>query len=122
VTKLTLTIAALLIVLGVSTYVIGVDGKHSATALIPAGEGLLLAIAGLIALKPGARMHAMHVAVLVGLVGLIAAIVAMIKRHPTGITLMSMMLMAFLSAVFVLFCVRSFVNARKARQTGLPPA
>ena len=44
-TKVTITIAVLLILLGVSTYAIGVEGKHSPTALIPAGEGLLLLIA-----------------------------------------------------------------------------
>ena len=77
-TKFTLIIGALLIALGVVTYAIGADGKHSPTALIPAGEGALLLIAGLIAVKPAARMHAMHIAVIVGLIGFIAAIVALI--------------------------------------------
>jgi len=116
VTKFTIVVGALLILLGVATYAIGVDGKRSVTALIPAFEGALLLIAGLIALKPAARMHGMHVAVLVGLIGFIAAVVAMIKRNPQGIALFSMSTMALLSGVFVVFCIRSFVNARKARR------
>ena len=123
-TKLTLIIAALLIALGVVTYAIGADGKHSPTALIPAGEGALLLIAGLIALKPAARIHAMHIAVIVGLIGFIAAVVALIKRNPQGIALFSMSTMALLSGIFFIFCIRSFINARRARSTsgvGAPP-
>jgi len=125
VTKLTLIIAALLILLGAGTFAVGVDGRRSVTALIPAFEGALLLIAGLIALKPAARMHGMHAAVIVGLIGFVAAVVAMVKRNPHGITLFSMSTMALLSGVFVVFCVRSFVNARRARiasgAVGTPP-
>ena len=117
-TKFTIVVAVLLILLGAGTYAVGVDGKRSVTALIPAFEGALLLIAGLIALKPSARMHGMHVAVLVGLIGFIASIVAMVKRNPHGVALFSMSTMALLSGVFVVFCIRSFVNARKARQAG----
>ena len=114
-TKLTLIISGLLIALGVVTYAIGVDGHHSITALIPAFDGALLLIAGLIALRPAARMHAMHVAVIAGLLGFIAAIGGLIARRPSGVALFSMAMMALLTGVFVLLCVRSFINARKAR-------
>jgi hypothetical protein len=117
-TKLTFGIAAALIILGVSTYAVGVDGKHSVTALIPAFTGALLLIAGLIALKPALKMHGMHVAVLVGLLGFIAAIGGLIARRPTGLTLFSMLTMAVLTGLFVLLCVRSFVNARRLRTAG----
>lgn len=45
---------------------------RSLTALIPAVAGLTILICGLVAAKPGARKHAMHVAMIFALLGIIA--------------------------------------------------
>ena len=108
-------IGALLIGLGVWSYIEPVPEHRSVTALIPAFEGILLALCGALATKPNLRMHAMHVAAMVGTFGLLAAVGALIARRPHGLALVSMSSMAALSLIFVVLCVRSFIAARKAR-------
>ncbi|HTL28757.1 MAG TPA: hypothetical protein VL282_06045 [Tepidisphaeraceae bacterium] len=116
--KVAVLIGALLIVLGVWSYMSAPVEHRSPTALIPAGEGLLLAICGAIAMKPNLRMHAMHVAAMVGTFGLLAALGALIARRPQGIALFSMSAMALLSLIFTVLCVRSFIVARRNRLAG----
>jgi hypothetical protein len=116
--RIAIVIGVLLIALGVWSYMAAPVEHRSPTALIPAVEGVLLAICGAVAINAGLRMHAMHAAAMVGTFGLLAAIGALIARRPQGIALLSMSSMAVLSLIFTVLCVRSFIAARRAREAG----
>lgn len=112
--QITLTFAGLLILLGVVMFI--VTGAY--TSLIPAVVGGLMLLFGLLALKSGLRMHAMHGAVLVGLLGFLAAggrLAMAVARGtmPPVTAFWSLLLMLILTGVFVAFCVRSFIQARR---------
>lgn len=108
----------LLILIGVIGYVFSiVDGNTSLTALIPAAFGLLLVILGFIAKsKENLRKHLMHAAVIVGLLGfLIPAwrIVSKISDIKVSLAILSQAAMALICLVFVILCVKSFIDARR---------
>lgn len=96
-------------------------GHFSKTGLIPAGFGLVLVVAGLLALNPKFRMHAMHLAALVGLIGTLGGLGMSIPKllgsaplaRPAAVY--SQLAMGLLSAVFVALAVRSFIAARRNR-------
>ena len=68
--RLTFVFATLLIVLGLVAY-FGLSGDtKSVTALIPAFAGVLFALVGVVALKPGLRKHAMHASMLLAVLGI----------------------------------------------------
>lgn len=102
-----------------------IAAKSSPTALIPVAFGLPILLCGFWALaKPSATKFAMHVAVTFGLLGAMAS---------TGRATASLLgwirgggefnqrsfafvaIMAVLCWMFVIFCVGSFIKARKAR-------
>ncbi|MEL6898585.1 MAG: hypothetical protein AAFP90_21010, partial [Planctomycetota bacterium] len=100
--------------------------KKSLTALIPAGVGLLMGLFGMMALKESMLKHAMHGAATVGLLGALMGI----GRGAMGVgkffsgdpslnqrSFAFVWIMAILCIVFVVLCVRSFVAARKQRQS-----
>ena len=93
--------------------------SRSGTALIPSYVGAALAICGLFALRPNARKHAMHAAAMIGLLGFLAAAgrYAMKPAAPTSVGPASLLIMAIICATFVMLCVRSFIEARKRRQS-----
>jgi hypothetical protein len=114
----TIVFGSLLILLGLVSYM--ASDVHAPTALIPAGVGLVLALLGAIALVARARKHAMHVAVIVGLLGFLASAGRLASsvaagRTPTRLSVASLALMALLTGVFVVLCIRSFVVARRQR-------
>jgi hypothetical protein len=122
--KVTIVFAILLIALGLIGFV-GTGSAHY-TALIPTWIGLILLIGGILANSPEARkrMLFMHINVTVALLGLIGAVVEIIrgamKTKSTGIAPQAAALeakyaLAMLLLVYVAFCVRSFIAARKAR-------
>jgi hypothetical protein len=130
----TIVFGIILIALGVGGYLATMT---SMTALIPAAIGLLLVLLGFLARNEKVRMHVMHGAVLVGLIGLAGGvwriIVALLKEAPasTGNTVIEEearrgipvalgmnIAMAAICAVFVAFCVMSFINARRRRKQG----
>ena len=112
-----------LIALGVIGYV--GTAAVSITALIPAIFGAVLTILGWLALNERYRKHALHLAAAVALVGLLGAVPGLIGlfdlisgaevQRPAAVV--SQSLMAILMAVFVGLCVRSFLEARRARIT-----
>jgi hypothetical protein len=119
--KLALGFGLALIGLGAWGYLGATAGHASLTALIPAAVGGLLLACGLVALREGLRMHAMHAAALVGLLGtLLAAGRGVMKIGPllsgqetlTRATVM-VWLMALLCAAFLALCIRSFIAARR---------
>ncbi len=122
--KVTLIFAALLIALGLGSY-LGTGSQHP-TALIPTWFGLALGLFGLLAMSPdpGRRKLYMHISVTIGLLGFLGAAGRAIPSYlharsagiaPDMIALGAQLTMAVLLLVYVLMCVRSFIEARRAR-------
>lgn len=121
--KLTITFGVVLIALGVFSYLI--TGHHAPTSLIPAGVGVLLAIFGALANSEDAkkRMLHMHIAVTIGLLGFLSTAKSIVdyiemtegRQFVRPAAVEEKAAMAVLMLIFVLLCVRSFINARRAR-------
>jgi fucose 4-O-acetylase-like acetyltransferase len=121
--KITVFIGVCLAVLGAGSFV-GTGSQHP-TALIPLWFGLVLAVCGVLAKTENAkrRMLWMHVAVTVALIGMlgagarvVAGCVGKMNGHPVdAIALACQSLMTLVCAVFVAYCVRSFMAARRER-------
>jgi hypothetical protein len=105
-----------LIVVGLGGYLLG--GASSFTALIPALFGLVLAGLGWWATR-GSEKTAMHIASVVGLVGTLAPLSRIVPGLTAGgelgIAFWSNVAMFLVSGVFFALCVKSFVDARRAR-------
>jgi hypothetical protein len=136
--KVAIVIGILLIAVGLAGYLLpnevvteGVEGevvetKRSLTALIPAVVGLPILLCGLLAAAvPAANKTAMHVAATIGLMGALAAtgrgVVSLLKfvkaeGDVNQRALAFLVLMGALCWMFVIFCVMSFIRARKARE------
>ena len=120
--KLTIVLANILILMGIGGYI--ASDMVSVTALIPAFFGVPLEILGWLALAESRRKHAMHGAVMVALIGFLGSAPGLLKvgtlfngeaERPMAVGLQSAM--AVLLAVYIALCVRSFIAARKARQS-----
>ncbi len=120
--KVTLVFAALLIVLGLAGYV-GTGSQHP-TALIPAWIGLALGLFGFLAISPSEsrRKLFMHVNVTIGLLAFLGGAVEAVRGYlhaksmgvePDQIALASKATMAGLMLIYVILCVRSFIDARR---------
>jgi hypothetical protein len=123
VAKVTLFFAVLLAALGLVSY-LGTGSAHP-TALIPTWFGLALGLFGFLAISPneGRRKLFMHVNVTIGLLGFLGAggraVYALIHanslgKSPDAIAVASQLLMAALLLLYVILCVRSFINARRS--------
>ncbi len=120
--KITIITGLFLVAIGLAGYFM--TGMVSWTALIPAMFGLPLTILGWIALKEHLRKHAMHAAVMVGLLGFLGAAYSFSRplrvllsgqeiERPIAAVMQG--IMALTCAVFVGLCIKSFVDARRAR-------
>lgn len=117
----TIVFGVLLIVLGLAGYF--ATGQESATALIPAGFGIVLAVLGALSLDERRRKHMMHAAAAVGVIGFLGTARALVGfvslllggdvTRPAAVVAQA--LMAILTAIFVGLCVRSFRQAPRAR-------
>jgi hypothetical protein len=123
-----MVIGILLTLLGVLTYVFWkqLGASHaSVTALIPAFVGVPLMVLGwLVLLKPALRMHLMHAAVVLGLLGFLAALGGFgraLAKGLYGASMAATAIMAVLCGVYVALCVRSFIAARRARESSPSP-
>lgn len=119
-------IGSLLTLLGVGSYVAALAGMTasgpSPTALIPAFVGIPLIICGaIVSAKPHLRKHVMHAAATIGLLGMFGAFgraVSTIAKDSSKISafpVLCQLAMGLLCLVFVVLCVKSFIDARKAR-------
>ncbi|MBA4065124.1 MAG: hypothetical protein C0501_15700 [Isosphaera sp.] len=102
-----------------SPEVFGGDTRHAMTAAIPAFVGIPILLTGLATLaNPALRKHAMHAAAILGLVGAVGGFVPALRGgFDFGkVSVQVGLLMAALSAVFLVLCVKSFVDARRSRQ------
>mgnify|MGYP001218694785 CR=1 FL=1 len=123
---LTIGYGIALIVLGLAGYfgtgIMDPSKKVSWTALIPAMFGAVALLLGLTAGIPRARMHAMHGAALLSLLAFLlplGRIISAVSKGTFDVTrpaTLALLTMAVLSAGFLGMCIRSFINARRARQ------
>jgi hypothetical protein len=121
--KLTIAFGILLILLGITGFV--ATGSAHPTSLIPSGIGLFFVLFGIMANteNPKKRMLWMHISVTVALLvflGMIPSAIDTIKLSrgayfPHPIAIEEKGALALLSLIYVLFCVRSFISARRAR-------
>ncbi|QNI35546.1 hypothetical protein [Edaphobacter albus] len=121
--KLTIVFAVLLILLGLIGFVS--TGSAHPTALIPSGVGVVFAIFGILSNTPDPkkRMLWMHISVTVALLAFLGTLPAGIQAmrlshgaeyaHPVAV--LEKAAMSLLCLIYVLFCVRSFINARVQR-------
>jgi hypothetical protein len=125
----TLITAVLMIVVGIYGYTSQDPnaGKVSVTAAMPAFLGAILGVCGLLAFSDKMRKHAMHAAAALALLGAIGSLYPVIKMAATGTAIewgspkvVTSLLSSLICAVFVGLCIKSFIDARKARQH--PPA
>lgn len=123
--KVTLVFAVLLAILGLVSY-FGTGSQHP-TALIPTWFGLALGIFGFLAISPNEkrRMLFMHINVTIGLLGFLGAAGRALQAYgharsqgiePDRIALEAQGAMAFLLLIYVLLCVKSFMDARRSRE------
>lgn len=119
---ITIVYGLLLTLLGLGGY-FG-SGGASITAMIPAFFGLPLLILGFLARNERFLKHAMHGAAMLALLGLLGSARGTLKlptllaggqlERPQAVIAQSVM--AILSLIFLVLCIRSFIQARRARQ------
>jgi len=123
--KITMVCGMLLLIEGIVCFLgwkqLGA-AKASVTALIPAFVGVPLMLLGWLALaKPNLRMHLMHASVTLGLLGFLAAAgrvtMVLLKGGYFGVGATASVIMAIVCGVYVALSVRSFIAARRARET-----
>jgi steroid 5-alpha reductase family enzyme len=123
--KVTLVFAILLMILGLVGYF--TTGSAHPTALIPTWWGLALGIGGFLAISPNERRRRlfMHINVALGALGFLGAVGAAINGYGTArsmgidfdrVAMAYKLGMAALLFIYVNLCVRSFVEARRARE------
>ena len=113
------SIGILLTILGILSFAF--SGASSWTALIPAFVGIPLFLLGLFARIEKARKHLMHAAVLLALLGFLGSTPGLFSlpallsgaelARPAAVAVQSVM--AVLCLLFVVFAVRSFIQARR---------
>jgi uncharacterized membrane protein len=120
--KVTLIFAALLIALGLVSF-LGTGSAHP-TSLIPTWIGLALGIFGLLAISPneGRRKLFMHVNVTIGLIGFLGGAAEAVRGYihatsaglePDLIALGTKLTLAGLMLIYIILCIRSFIAARR---------
>lgn len=119
--QLAMAVGVLLVITGLVGFFVSVTA--SLTALIPAVLGALFVLTAGIARRESARRHAMHAAAVLALLGflgslqgfggLIALLGGAVVDRPVAAVTQS--ITALLCLVFLIFAVRSFVAARRAR-------
>jgi hypothetical protein len=121
--KLTIGFGILLILLGIFGFV--ATGSVHPTALIPVGIGILFILFGVMANSADTkkRMLRMHISVTVALLVFLFMIPAAIDvirlsrgvYFPYPAAVEEKAALCLFSLIYVLFCVRSFINARRSR-------
>jgi hypothetical protein len=118
----TLAFAFAYLVLGIGGFVL--TGSTHKTALIPCVFGVLFLVFGLLARKDNLRKHVMHAAVLIALLAFLGTARSLphlpelfnrTAEKPAAI--ITQALNAALSLAFIFLAVRSFIQARRARNS-----
>ena len=121
--RITMIVGVALIALGVGFFIAAGAGVKQMTALIPAAFGLPVAICGALGAKGDEKMrkHTAHIAVMLTLLGALGGVVRGIigftkpELRPMAIT--AQLLMGAICVLHVILSVRSFIAARKARES-----
>jgi hypothetical protein len=125
VAKVSIFFGALLFILGIVAFW-GTGSAHP-TALIPIYFGLPLVVFGYLAKSPveSRRKLYMHINVTIGLLGFLGAAGSAIHAYgharslgidPDMKAIAAQLTMAALTFIYVMMCVRSFIDARKKMQ------
>jgi len=119
--KFSIILGIILIALGLASY-FGMSSE-SITALIPTFFGIPVLILGFLALNEKYLKHAMHGAAVLMLLGFAGTVSGLIKffrmiggevfERPSAITIQA--IMAVLCLIFLIFAIKSFVDARKKK-------
>ena len=115
----TILFGRLLTLLGIAGYIL--TGFRRWTALIPAIFGILLILLGRMARREHLRKHAMHAAAavaLLGFAGTLPRFLSGVSEGGIGAAVISQGVMLALTAIFVVLCVKSLIDARRARSAG----
>ncbi|HEY2785446.1 MAG TPA: hypothetical protein VGJ05_10775 [Fimbriiglobus sp.] len=121
----TLVIATLMIVVGVYGYTSQDPNKGpvSPTAAIPALFGVIFAVCAVLAFSPSRRKLAMHAVAVLALLGAVGSLYPVVKTLVKGNDLvlnspktLTSLGSSLLCLILLVFCVRSFIAAKKARR------
>jgi hypothetical protein len=120
--KLSITYGVIFILMGLISY-FGISSE-SITALIPAFIGVPMLVLGWLGLNEKYLKHTMHGAAVLMLLGFFGTLGGLIKffkmlggaetARPATVTVQA--IMAILCLVFLIFAVKSFIDARKNRK------
>jgi hypothetical protein len=120
-TKTTIILGIVLIVMGVASWLL--TGMTSVTALIPAFFGVIFLLLGLIAKRESRRKLSMHISIGIALLGFLGSFTGIIKVvtlltggevvRPVASSMQA--LMALILLVYLIMGIKSFVDARKAQ-------
>ena len=111
-------VGIVLILLGLASYML--TGRTSVTALIPAFFGVIFVVLAYLGRQEHLRKHVMHAAVAIALLGLLATLGRLIPAlaaggDPMRAAALSQAAMAVVLAAYVALGVKSFIDARRAR-------
>ena len=112
----TILFGLLLVAIGLGGYYFA-DAKQP-MALIPAVLGIAMFVCGVVAAQGAMRMLAMHVAALISMIGFVGPLVTLFKNAANTAAVLAKGLTSALCLMFVLMCVNSFLEARRARKAG----
>jgi len=118
--KLAILFGVILDLLGVGAFV----ATGAVTSLIPTIFGSVILVSGVVALvRPGLRKHVMHVAALFGLLGTLGGLGMGLPKlgmlldgtaaRPVAVGMQ--IAMGVICLVFLALCVKSFIDARRAK-------
>lgn len=116
----TILFGLLLVAIGLGGYYFA-DAKQP-MALIPAVLGIAMFVCGVVAAQGAMRRLAMHVAALIGMIGFVGPMVTIfndITNTANTAEVLAKGLTSALCLMFVLMCVNSFLEARRARTAGM---
>lgn len=121
--KFSIVFGIILIILGLVSY-FGISSE-SITALIPAFLGIPILILGFLALNEKYLKHAMHgaaVLVLLGFGGTVGGLIKFFRmlggevfESPSPSALTVQAIMAILCLIFLIFAIKSFIDARRKK-------
>ncbi|MEW6323334.1 MAG: hypothetical protein AB1635_19870 [Acidobacteriota bacterium] len=107
-----------LMLVGIASY--WLTGRTSVTALIPGFFGMALVGLAFLTRSERARRHAMHAAVALALLGLLGTLGRLVPALAAGDlgrpAVVAQLVMSLVLAVYVGLGVKSFIDARRARQ------
>ncbi len=119
--RVAMLFGVIFIILGLVAY-FGISSE-SITALIPAFLGLPILVLGYVAQNEKYLKHAMHVAAVLALLGFGGTVGGLIKffrmiggeQFERGSAITVQAIMALLCLIFLVFAVRSFIDARRKK-------